>query len=78
MPAGRRAGMRCYTSRGGLSDLLLLNQPVIMRLYSADGREYSATLVSLDAQVATLVDRRRRASGAGVRTRQFLDRTLHA
>jgi len=48
-------GMRCYVARGGLSDLFLLDQPVVMRLTSADGSEYSATLGGLDHQVATLV-----------------------
>ena len=50
-------GMRCYAGRGGLSDLLLLDQPVVMRLSSADGREYSVTLTALDMehQAATLL-----------------------
>ena len=49
-------GMRCYAGRGGLSDLLLLDQPVVMRLSSADGREYSVVLTALDMdhQAATL------------------------
>jgi general secretion pathway protein A len=57
-------GMRCYAARGGLSDLLLIDQPVIMRLASPGGQEYSVTLTGLDMkeQMAILniagVDRR--------------------
>ena len=49
-------GMRCYNARGGLSDLLLLDQPVVMRLSSPEGHEYSVTLTALDMehQLATL------------------------
>jgi len=50
-------GMRCYAGRGGLSDLTLLDQPVVMRLSSAEGHDYSVTLVGLDRvnHVATLL-----------------------
>jgi general secretion pathway protein A len=48
-------GLRCYAGQGGLSDLLSINQPVLMRLLSADGKAYSAALTALDHQVATLV-----------------------
>lgn len=48
-------GLRCYVGQGGLSDLLSINQPVLMRLSSADGKAYSAALTALDHQVATLV-----------------------
>lgn len=48
-------GMRCYAGHGGLSDLFLLDQPVLMRLLSADGKEYSVTLTALNRQTATLM-----------------------
>jgi general secretion pathway protein A len=48
-------GMRCYAAHGGLSDLFLLDQPVLMRLLTADGKEYSVTLTALDHQTATLM-----------------------
>ena len=50
-------GMRCYAGRGGLSDLLLLDQPVVMRLSSPAGQEYSVALIALDMnhQAATLM-----------------------
>ena len=47
-------GMRCYVGHGGVPDLMLLDQPVLMRLSSAEGKEYSATLTALDHQKATL------------------------
>ncbi|MBS1158250.1 MAG: family ATPase [Proteobacteria bacterium] len=56
VPPCRRAeeyGQRCYVGRGGIADLLLLDQPVVIRL-AVDGREYSATLTGLDRQTATL------------------------
>ncbi len=48
-------GLRCYEGRGGLSDLFLIDQPVLLRLALADGKTYSATLTALDHQVATLI-----------------------
>ena len=48
-------GMRCYVAHGGLSDLFLLDQPVLVRLASDDGKRYSATLTALDHQAATLM-----------------------
>ncbi len=48
-------GMRCYIAHGGLTDLVQLDQPVLTRLLSADGKEYSATLIALDHQTATLM-----------------------
>ncbi|NOU00333.1 MAG: AAA family ATPase [Gallionella sp.] len=48
-------GLRCYEGRGGLSDLFLIDQPVVLRLTSSDGKAYSATLTALDHQAATLV-----------------------
>lgn len=47
--------MRCYAGHGGLSDLIQLNQPVLMRLSTSDGRDYSVTLSALDHQTATLI-----------------------
>lgn len=48
-------GMNCYTGHGGLKDLVQLNQPVLTRLLSSDGKEYSATLTALDRENATLL-----------------------
>jgi general secretion pathway protein A len=48
-------GMRCFASRGGLSDLLLLDQPVVLKLTTASGHEYHVALVGLANQVATLI-----------------------
>jgi len=49
-------GLRCYFGRGGLSELLMLDHPVVVRL-SSGGREFSATLLGLDKtnNVAQLV-----------------------
>ncbi len=47
-------GMRCFSGYGGLSDLLHLDQPVVMHLRSSDGKEYWGTLISLDHQTANL------------------------
>jgi len=47
-------GMRCYAWHGGLSDLMLLDQPAVMRLSHVGGQEFSVTLVSLEPPVATL------------------------
>ena len=41
------SGLRCYSGRGGLSELLLFDHPVVVRLL-IDRHEYSATLVGLD------------------------------
>lgn len=49
------SGMHCYAWHGGLSDLFQLDQPVLLRLSSNDGNEYSATLTALDRQAATLI-----------------------
>jgi general secretion pathway protein A len=48
------AGMRCFEVQGGLSDLMQLDQPVLLRLSTAEGMEYAATLSALDHQTATL------------------------
>jgi general secretion pathway protein A len=45
-------GMRCYVGRGGLSDLRLLDQPVLLHLHSAAGKTYSVTVLALDSQSA--------------------------
>ncbi|MGC2166983.1 MAG: AAA family ATPase, partial [Gallionella sp.] len=37
-------GMRCYNGQGGLFDLFLLDQPALLKLSGANGRQYSATL----------------------------------
>jgi general secretion pathway protein A len=47
--------MRCFMSRGGLSELLLLDQPVVLKLATASGHEYHVALLGLDNQVATLI-----------------------
>ncbi len=48
-------GLRCYSGRGGIADLALLDQPAIMRMTSPDGREYAVTLVGLQDRIATLI-----------------------
>ena len=50
------SGLHCYFGRGGLSELLMLDHPVVMRL-SSDRHEYSATLIGLDKahEVASLL-----------------------
>jgi general secretion pathway protein A len=48
-------GMRCFVSRGGLSELLLLDQPVVLKLATTGGREYHVALLGLANQVATLI-----------------------
>ena len=48
-------GMNCYAGHGGLKDLVQLNQPVLARLLSSEGNEYSGTLVALDTEYATLM-----------------------
>lgn len=47
-------GMRCYTGRSGLSDLMLLDQPAALRLIPADRHEFWATLVAVEPPTATL------------------------
>ena len=47
--------MRCYEGHGDLMDLYTLDQPVVVRLSSPEGKEYSATLTVLDHQAATLM-----------------------
>ncbi len=47
-------GMRCFNTKGGLSDLMQLDQPVLLKLSSTEGMEYSATLTALNHQTATL------------------------
>jgi general secretion pathway protein A len=46
--------MHCFNAQGGLSDLRQQDQPVLLRLSSAEGMEYLATLTALDHQTATL------------------------
>jgi general secretion pathway protein A len=48
-------GMRCFVSRGGLSELLLLDQPVVLKLATASAQEYHVALLGLANQVATLM-----------------------
>ncbi len=48
-------GMRCFAARGGLSDLLLLDQPVVLKLTTASGHDYHVALIGLANQVATLI-----------------------
>jgi general secretion pathway protein A len=46
--------MHCFDAKGGLSDLMQLDQPVLLKLSSAEGMEYAATLTALNHQTATL------------------------
>jgi general secretion pathway protein A len=48
-------GMRCFSWHGGLSDLLKLDQPVLLQLSSLEGKKFSATLIALDTETATLM-----------------------
>jgi len=48
-------GMRCFSWHGGLSDLLKLDQPVLLQLSSPEGKKFSATLIALDGETATLI-----------------------
>jgi general secretion pathway protein A len=47
-------GLRCYFGHGGLSDLRLLDQPVLLPMRAADGHIYSVTLVGLERNVTRL------------------------
>jgi general secretion pathway protein A len=47
-------GMRCYNGHGGLADLFLLNQPIVIPLSNPGQPDMLATLVALDRQSATL------------------------
>jgi len=47
--------MRCFSWHGGLSDLLKLDQPVLLQLTSPEGNKYFATLIGLDSETATLM-----------------------
>lgn len=49
-----RLGMRCFETQGGLSDLMRLDQPVLLKLSSTGGKEYAAALTALNHQTATL------------------------
>ena len=46
-------GLRCRTSRGGLTDLRQLNRPVVLQLRDDHGREFHATLTALEDKTAT-------------------------
>ena len=48
------SGMRCFDTKGGLSDLMQLDQPVLLKLSSPEGMKYAATLTALNHQTATL------------------------
>jgi general secretion pathway protein A len=47
-------GMRCYAARGGLADLRLLDQPILLRLQDGAGTAYSVTVLGLDARTASV------------------------
>ena len=46
-------GLRCRTARAGLDELRQLNRPAMLRMHDDQGREFVATLLSLDANSAT-------------------------
>jgi general secretion pathway protein A len=48
-------GLRCYTARGGVSDLRRLDQPVLIRLTDSTRQDYFATLIHLDQHEASLL-----------------------
>jgi general secretion pathway protein A len=45
----------CYAGNGGLADLFLLDQPVLLRLFSRDGKLSSATLIAMDRKTVTIL-----------------------
>ncbi|OGA19597.1 MAG: hypothetical protein A3I63_06545 [Betaproteobacteria bacterium RIFCSPLOWO2_02_FULL_66_14] len=47
-------GLRCRSARGGMDELREMNRPAILALRAADGQEFFATLLQLDARSATL------------------------
>ena len=48
-------GLRCYAGRGGISELRLLDHPVLIRLTDANRQLYAATLIKLKQQEAGLL-----------------------
>jgi len=49
-----RLGLRCRSGRGGLDELRQLDRPAVLAMRNANGQEYQAALVGLDARSATL------------------------
>jgi general secretion pathway protein A len=51
----RSAGLKCLTGKGGISDLLEMNRPAVLRLRDGTGSGYYAVLTALDGEKATFV-----------------------
>jgi general secretion pathway protein A len=47
-------GLRCFSGFGNLGSLAGIDRPAILTLVDDDGREYQATLLALDEELATL------------------------
>ncbi|MDH3713946.1 MAG: AAA family ATPase [Gammaproteobacteria bacterium] len=47
-------GLRCYSGIGNLGSLVGIDRPAILTLVDDEGREYQATLLALDTELATL------------------------
>ena len=48
-------GLGCLDTPSGLSGLLQLNRPAVLKLFDAEGKEFYATLTALEEQTATFV-----------------------
>jgi general secretion pathway protein A len=46
-------GLRCYSARGGLDELRRLNRPAVLRMRSAQGEQFHATLIALGENSAS-------------------------
>ncbi len=53
--AAKAAGLGCLDAPSGLSGLLQLNRPAVLKLFDGNGREFYATLTALEGQTATFV-----------------------
>jgi general secretion pathway protein A len=49
------AGLRCLMGRGGVSDLLEMNRPAVLRLTDEAGLDYYALLTAADGKTATVL-----------------------
>jgi general secretion pathway protein A len=48
-------GLRCFSGVGNLGSLISNNRPVILTLVDKEGRQYHATLLALEGELATVV-----------------------
>jgi general secretion pathway protein A len=54
-PLAEVTNIHCYDGHGGLADLFLLDQPVLLRLFSDDGKKSFAILIAIDRKSVTLL-----------------------